>query len=148
MLTTMLRRRSIDSPTTSWPSQAAPSLETDEEMRERLGVAPLATMAFATVSLPATSYDLRAATALQQRDSDAAVADLRAKKEAEWAPGGRFWLLFFVGIALRNRFLFEADFFSWSTIVWFGFVEFADQVIERKFRRRAVDDSAVGAEAI
>ena len=75
MLTTMLRRRSVDSPTTSWPSQAAPSHETDEEMRERLGVAPLATMAFASVSLPATSYDLRAATALQQRDSDAAVAD-------------------------------------------------------------------------
>ena len=77
MLTTMLRLRSIDSPTTSWPSQAAPSLETDEELRDRLGVAPLAKMAFATVSLPATSYDLRAATALQQRDCDAAVADLR-----------------------------------------------------------------------
>ena len=123
MLTTMLRRRSVDSPTTSWPSQAAPSLETDEEMRERLGVAPLATMA--------------------SRGGHG-----RPKKDPEWKPGARFWLLFFVGIALRNRFLFEADFFSWSTIVWFGFVEFADQVIERKFRRRAVDDSAVGAEAI
>ena len=148
MLTTMLRRRSIDSPTTSWPSQAAPSHETDEEMRERLGVAPLATMAFATVSLPATSYDLRAATALQQRDSDAAVADLRAKKEAEWTPGGRFWLLFFVGIALRNKFLFKADFFSSPTLWWWCVAQWIDQAIERRFPRRADAGSAVGAEAI
>ena len=148
MLTTMLRRRSIDSPTTSWPSQAAPSHETDEEMRERLGVAPLATMAFATVSLPATSYDLRAATALQQRDCDAAVADLRAKKEAEWKPGGRFCLLFFVGIASRNRFLFKANFFSESTVWWWFVAQCIDQAIESRFPRRVDADSAVGAEAI
>ena len=145
---TMLRRRSIDSPTTSWPSQAAPSLETDEEMRERLGVAPLATMAFATVSLPATSYDLRAATALQQRDSDAAVADLRAKKEAEWKPGARFFLLFVVGIYLRNRFLFEANFFSLPTLWCWYVAQCIDQAIESRFPRRADADSAVGAEAI
>ena len=78
---TMLRQ-SVDKPrrcsTTSRPSQAldAPSQETDEEMRDRLGLAPLATMAFATGRLPATSNDLQAATALQQRDCDAAVADL------------------------------------------------------------------------
>ena len=148
MLTTMLRRRSIDSPTTSWPSQAAPSLETDEEMRERLGVAPLATMAFATVSLPATSYDLRAATALQQRDCDAAVADFRAKKEAEWKPGVRFWLLFFVGIYLRNRFLFKANFFELPTLWNWCVAQWIDQAIESRFPRRADADSAVGAEAI
>ncbi len=143
---TMLRRRSIDSPTTSWPSQAAPSQETDEEMRDRLGVAPLATMAFATVSLPATSYDLRAATALQQRDCDAAVADLRAKKKAEWKPGVRFILLFVFGIYLRNRFLFKANF--WSTMWLWCVAICVDEAIESRFPRRANADSAVGAEAI
>ena len=145
---TMLRRRSIDSPTTSWPSQAAPSFETDEELRDRLGVAPLAKMAFATVSLPATSYDLRAATALQQRDSDAAVADLRAKKKAEWKPGVRFILLFVFGIYLRNRFLFKAGFFSLPTLWCWCVAQSIDQAIESRFPRRADADKAVGAEAI
>ena len=141
MLTTMLRRRSIDSPTTSWPSQAAPSNETDEELRDRLGVAPLATMAFATVSLPATSYDLRAATALQRRDCEAAVTELQAKKEAEWKPGVRFFLLFVVGIYLRNRFLFKANF--WSTLWLWCVAQCVDVAIESRFPRRADADSAV-----
>ena len=123
MLTTMLRRRSIDSPTTSWPSQAAPSHETDEEMRERLGVAPLATMA--------------------SRGGHG-----RPKKDPEWKPGARFWLLFFVGIALRNRFLFKADFFELPTLWNWCVAQCIDQAIESRFPRSADAESAVGEEAI
>ena len=58
---TALRRRRVETarrPSTTWPSQAAPLNETDDELRDRLGLAPLATAIAPVVAVPATSNDL------------------------------------------------------------------------------------------
>ncbi len=107
MLTDLRRRR----PSTTWPSQAARSPETDAELRHRLGLAPLATPAIApVVAVPATSNELEALIG---------VPDPETSLRSAWESLGKALLLWLLFDRLYCKFLnfgFIAEQILWSLL--------------------------------
>ena len=116
MLTVLRRRRAEATPrrpSTTWPSQSARLLETDAELRHRLGLAPLATPTIApVVAVPATSNDLQALIGIPT------ASQTQSASEA-WRAVGKYLLLFILFDQLYKKFLyfgFIAESLLWSLL--------------------------------